>query len=176
MLTVAHYIQFLGPDGTPLAPAGVRSYQNYFIGQARTFGSVEYQFAPFSISGDVSTEGAENGEAELLAPANFLSGAVFWEAASQQFLLQVQTVLLIGTPPETVDGYPIWSEAGALSCDLYICDAMTYTDAVPGELDATAVFALKLTNPLNFVTGNSPTRRLRDDQVGALPSSGGITF
>lgn len=176
MLTIAYYIQFNAPDGQPLTPAGVRSYQNFFIGEPRSFGGVTYQFAPFSLSGDLATEGAENGEAELLAPANVLSGAVLWEAVNQRFLIQVQTVLLTGTPPANREGIPVWSEAGALACDLWICDGLSYTDAVPGEDEAVAVFALRLTSPLNAVSGNSPTRRLTDAQVGALPSSGGITF
>ena len=176
MLALAYYLQFMGPDGRPLTPANVRSYQNFFIGQARSFAGGQYQFAPFSLSGDLSTEGAENGEAELLAPANILTGAVLWEAANQRFLVQVQTVLLTGTPPPDRDGIPTWAEAGALACDMWICDGLAYTDAVPGESEAVAVFALRLANPLSAVAGTSPTRRLRDDQVGALPSSGGITF
>lgn len=176
MLALAYYLQFMAPDGRPLTPAGVRSYQNFFIGEARVFGGMTYQFAPFSLSGDLSTEGAENGEAELLAPASILSGAVLWEAANQRFLVQIQTVLLTGAPPGDREGIPTWAEAGALACDMWICDGLAYTDAVPGEDESVAVFALRLTSPLSAVVGTSPTRRLRDDQVGALPSSGGITF
>lgn len=176
MLTLAYYIQFTAPDGQPLTPAGVRSYQNFFIGEARSFEGVTYQFAPFSLSGDLATEGAENGEAELLAPANILSGAVLWEAVNQRFLIQIQTVLVTGTPPGTAGGIPVWSEVGPLACDLWICDGLTYTDAVPAEDESVAIFALKLNSPLNAVSGSSPTRRLTDAQVGALPSSGGITF
>jgi hypothetical protein len=154
----------------------VRSYQNFFVGETRSFAGGLYQFAPFSISGDLSTEGAENGEAELLAPANILTGAVLWEGANANYLLQVRTVLLTGTPPETRAGIPTWAETGTLACDLWMCDSMSYTDAVPGEEESAAVFALRLTSPLNAVSGLSPTRRLREDQVGPLPSSGGITF
>lgn len=176
MLALAYYLQFMSPDGRPLTPAGVRSYQNFFIGESRLFGGNVYQFAPFSLSGDLATEGAENGEAELLAPANILTGAVLWESVNERFLVQVQTVLLTGIPPEDRNGIPTWDEAGALACDMWACDGLSYTDAVPGESESVAVFALRLTSPLNAVVGTSPTRRLRDDQVGALPSSGGILF
>lgn len=176
MFALAYYVQFMAPDGQPLTPAGVRSYQNFFIGESRAFGGVTYQFAPFALSGDISTEGGDNGEGEILAPANVMSGAVLWEAVNERFLLQVQTVLITGTPPEDVSEIPVWSEAGALACDMWVCDGLSYTDAVPGESEAVATFAMRLTSPLNAVVGTSPTRRLRDDQVGALPSSGGIIF
>lgn len=176
MLALAYYLQFMGPDGRPLTPAGVRAYQNFFIGETRTLSGTAYQFAPFSLSGDLSTEGAENGDAELIAPANILTGAVLWEAVNQRFLVQAQTVLLTGTPPAGREGIPVWAEAGVLACDMWICDGLSYTDAVPGESEAVAVFALRLSNPLTAVAGTSPTRRLTDAQVGALPSSGGITF
>jgi len=176
MLEIGYYLQFLAPDGRPLTPANVRSYQNFFIGETRSFAGGSYQFAPFSISGDLSTEGAESGEAELLAPANILTGAILWESAELRYLLQIRTVLLTGTPPANRSGIPTWTEAGTLSCDVRVCDGMSYTDAVPGESESAAVFALRLKSPLNAVVGTSPTRRLRDDQVGALPSSGGITF
>lgn len=176
MLELGYYIEFLGPQGQALTPAGVRAYQNFFIGETRAFGGINYQFAPFAISGDISTEGAINGEAELLAPANLLTGGVLWESVQQRFLLQIRTVLLTATPPGDATGIPTWSEAGTLSCDVQICDGLAYTDAVPGESDQVPVFALKLTSPLSAVIGTSPTRRLTAAQVGALPSSGGITF
>lgn len=176
MLAIAYYAQFMAADGRPLEPANVRSYQNFFIGETRSFAGGLYQFAPFSISGDLSTEGAESGEAEILAPANIVTGAVLWESTELRYLLQIRTVLLTGTPPGDRSGIPTWTEAGTLACDMRICDGLTYTDAVPGEDESVAVFALRLRSPLNTVVGTSPTRRLRDDQVGALPSSGGITF
>ena len=173
MLEVGYYIQFLAFNGRPLS---VRYYQNFFIGETRPLNGNSYQFAPFSISGDLSTEGANSGQAELIAPANILSGAILWESIERRYLLQIRTVLLTGIPPTTLNGLPTWTEAGTLSCDVRVCDGLSYTDAVPGESDSAAVFALRLQSPLNTVTGISPTRRLRDDQVGALPSSGGITF
>ena len=176
MLAIAYYIQFMQPDGQALTPANVRHYQNFFIGETRSFAGGEYQFAPFAFSGDLSTEGAESGEAEMVAPANIMIGAVAWEAVSARYLLQIRTVLLTGTPPGDASGIPTWTEAGTLACDMRVCDGLAYADAVPGESESAAIFTLRLRNPLSAVVGTSPTRRLRDDQVGALPSSGGITF
>jgi hypothetical protein len=171
--TIAHYIRFLTNSGTPVFQ---RFFQNFHVGQLRNWEGASYRFAPFAISGDLSTEGGLNGEGELIAPANLLTGSVFWESSSGRYLLEVKTVLVTATQPEEVDQLVSWDETLTVSQDVFVCDGLTYTDAVPGEEEATAVVSLKLTNPLNAVTGTAPTRRLRDDQVGALPSSGGITF
>jgi len=179
MLDIAHYI-WLGV-GTE---TGGR-YQNFFVGKSDSLGvqNVEdnflggsYEFAPFAVSGDVSTQGAEGGEVELLAPANILTGAKMWQSVRERFLVEIATVMLSGSPPQEPDGLPIWTTLGYVSLDYFVCDSLSYTDAVPGETDAVAVFALRLTSPLSVVNGSSPTRRLRADQVGPLPASGGIAF
>lgn len=176
MLAVAQYISFYAPDGQPLTPAGVRDYQNFFIGETRSWGGVTYLYAPFVIGGDISTEGSQNGDAELLAPANLLTGAVLWEAAQNRFLLDIKTVMLNGAVPGSPDGAVTWTEQVTVASEVWCCDGMSYSDDVPGETDALATVILRLTSPLNAVTGQAPTRRLRDDQVGALPASGGISF
>ena len=176
MLAVAYYIEFLAPDGQRLTPTGVRNYQNFFIAETRTWQSTPYLYAPFVVSGDLSTEGGTNGEAEILAPANMLSGAVFWEAAYDRFLVRVETILLAGTAPAAADGVVTWTEQAAVACDVWCCDGMSYTDDIPGEESGLATMILRLTSPFNAVSGNAPTRRLRDDQVGALPATGGIAI
>ena len=174
MFAVAYYIEFLEPDGQELA--GSQGLQNFFVGETRGIDEKDYVFAPFTIAGDIGTQGAESGEAELIAPANIISGALLWGSVNSRYLLRVRTVLIAGAPPEELPGVPAWEEIGLLACDIRICDGLSYADTVPGEDDSPALFTMRLANPLNTVIGTSPTRRLRDDQVGALPSSGGITF
>ena len=171
--TIAYYIRFLSNSGGPVSQ---RFFQNFHIGQSRGWEGSFYRFAPFAVSGDIATEGALNGEAELIAPANLLTGSVLWESSSSRYLLEIKTVLITAVAPDEPEDFVTWEETLTLAQDVLVCDSLSYTDAVPGEEDANATMALRLTNPLNGVTGISPTRRLRDDQVGALPSSGGITF
>jgi hypothetical protein len=174
MLTVTHYVEFLNAVGGQLQSP--QRFQPYFPGETRVFNGNEYQFSPFSIAGDVSSQGTETGDYELIAPANMISSAMLWQASESRFYIKVQTVLLVGTPAGSANAYPTWTELNFLSSTICVCDSYAYTDAVPGEEDALSVVTLKLTNPLNFVTGTAPTRRLRADQVGPLPASGGITF
>jgi hypothetical protein len=174
MLTATNYIEFLDCKADQL-PTPQR-YQPYFPGETRTFNGQTYQFSPFSIAGDISTEGAESGEYELIAPANIISASKLWQASEDRYFIKVYTVLLASTPPVDENDYPEWSELEFLSSTICVCDTFGYADAIPGEEDELSVVTLKLTNPLNFVAGTTPTRRLTSGQVGPLPSSGGLTF
>ena len=174
MLKVVYYIEFLSATATPLSPRQL--FQPFFPAETRTHEGLSYQFAPFSIAGDVSTGGSDSGEFELIAPANAISAATLWQASEGRYFIRLLTVLLTGTPPANETGIPTWSELTTLSSTICACDSFGYTDEVPGEEGSLALITLKLANPLNFVAGTAPTRRLTAAQVGPLPSSGGITF
>lgn len=174
MLAVTHYIEFLDSSGSPLVPS--LQCQPYFIGEVRILNGLAYAFSPFSIAGDISTDGSESGDYELMAPANIISTAKLWQASEDTLLIKVSTILLAGTPPDDANGYPTYTELSTLTSTICTCDSFGYSDAVPGEEEAFSVNTLKLTNPLNYVTGTAPTRRLTAAQVGPLPSSGGISF
>jgi hypothetical protein len=174
MLTVAHYIEFLSSTAGQL-PTPQR-YQPYFPGEARTFQGLTYQFSPFSIAGDISSDGNESSDYELIAPANMISAAKLGQASEDRQFIKVQTVLLTATPPVNENDYPRWLELNLLTSTICVCDSFGYADAVPDEEDSFALVTLKLTSPLNFVAGTAPTRRLTAEQVGPLPASGGIGF
>ena len=177
MLTVTHYIEFLSPTAQPL-PTPQR-YQPYFPGETRTFEGLTYQFSPFSIAGDISTDGNETGDYELIAPANMISSAKLGQASEDRQFIKVQTMLLTAKPPSSPEDYPRWLETNFLTSTVCVCDSFGYTDKNPDEEEGEDNFALvtlRLTSPLNFVAGTSPTRRLTAEQVGPLPASGGITF
>ena len=177
MLTVMPYIELLTDAGAQFSPRQL--YQPYFPNETRTYAGASYVFSPFSIAGDFSSDGSESGELELIAPANMISAALLWQASESRYFIRVNSMLLAGTPPANETGYPTYSEAGILSSTICACDSFAYTDTVPGEEDQddqAALVTLKLSNPLNFVAGTAPTRRLTADQVGPLPASGGLTF
>lgn len=173
-LSVTHYIEFLDDTGASL-PVPQR-YQPYFINETRVFNGLAYQFSPFSIAGAVSTGGNESDDYELIAPANAISAAKLWQASEDRMLIRLNTVLLASAPPMDENDIPTWSELNFLSSTICVCDSFSYADSIPGEEDGFSPVTLTLTNPLNFVAGIAPTRRLTAAQVGPLPSSGGISF
>ncbi len=174
MFDVAYYIEFLSATGSTLN--SLQRYQAYFPGETRTLNGSTYQFSPFSIAGDISTDGSEVGDHELIAPATMISAAKLWQASEERRLLRVQTVELLLAPPVDANSIPTWEELSVLTSTIYVCDSFGYTDSVPGEENQFSMVTLKLTSPLNFAAGTAPTRRLTFAQVGPLPSSGGITF
>lgn len=174
MLTTTNYIEFLSPSAGPLD--STQRFQPYFINETRVYDGKTYLFSPFSIAGDVSGTGSENGELELIAPANIISNSLLWQASEDRYFIKVDTVLLVGTLPANESGYPTWSEVTTLTSTVCVCDSFGYADTVPGEEDQFSPVTLRLISPLNFVAGTAPTRRLTTAQVGPLPSSGGITF
>lgn len=174
MLTVTHYIEFLDSNAEPLLSEEL--YQPYFINETREFDGKSFKFSPFSIAGDISTDGSESGDYELIAPANALTAPKLWQASEDRFFIRIYTVLLAGARPQHEDGIPTWNELSFLSSTICVCDSFGYADTIPGEEQDFSPATLKLTNPLNFVAGTAPTRRLTTAQVGPLPASGGITF
>jgi hypothetical protein len=177
MLKVAHYIELLDSSAASLPVP--ECYQQLFPGETRNFNGKSWQFSPFSIAGDVSTDGGEAGDHELIAPANIISISKLWQASGNRQFIRILTVLLAGTPPSDNTGIPEWTEVSLLSSSIYACGAMGYSDSADDMGEAGDDFApvtLALVNPLNFVSGTSPTRRLTAAQVGPLPSSGGIAF
>lgn len=174
MLTTTAYIEFLSASAGPLD--STQRFQPYFVDETRIYNGKTYLFSPFSIAGDVSATGSENGELELIAPANIISSSLLWQASEDRYFIQVDTVLLSGTPPASETGFPTWTEITTLTSTICVCDSFGYADVVPGEEDQFSPVTLRLISPLNFVAGTAPTRRLTAAQVGPLPSSGGITF
>lgn len=174
MLDTSTYIEFLKSDATEFSPR--ECFQPYFINETRNFDGKAFSFSPYSIAGDISTDGSESGEFDLIAPANEISGAKLWQASSDRLFIKIYAILLVGSPPANADGIPTWSELSVLSSTICVCDSFGYSDTVPGEEEEFSPVTLKLVNPLNFVAGTAPTRRLTAAQVGPLPSSGGITF
>lgn len=176
-LTVAQYIEFLDSSGNTLG-ANER-FQGRFPGQTRTFNGKNYLFAPFSIAGDLSTDGTETGDYELIAPANIITGPKLWEASEGRYIVKIWNVLLVCAPPVSEDDLPEWSEVNFLSESIRVVDSYSFSDAVPSaeeEDESFAVVTLKLISPLDYVAGTAPTRRLTAAQVGPLPTSGGLTF
>lgn len=176
MISIGHYIRFQTRLAQDLQPLGIRAYQNFFVGQVRLWNEIDHTFAPFAMSGDLSNGSGSAGEAEIVLPQNLLTSSVINESVNSNYLLRVDTVLLLASPPAEPSGIPEWSELQLLTTDYWACNSFTYTDAVPGEEDAGALVTLGLKNPINAVDGLVMTRRLKDSEVGALPASGGITF
>jgi hypothetical protein len=155
-IAVASYITFTLRDGTAI---NGQSYQNFFPGETRTYGGTAYKFAPFVLSGNRSSRGGETGQSSLITTPNPLTVNLIAEAATNHWLVDVQTVIL-----DTPEDASI-SESYTISTEIWSC--------VSGSHDYEKV-TLILSSPLDATREQVPKRVLSQYLVGSLPPTGTI--
>lgn len=134
------------------------AFQNFHVGETRSYAGTSYMFAGFGFSGGTLDLEAGNVSASLVFALNELALTVFKEAADNRWLTEIRTVWL---NPDTLD------ETGTYSEEIY---------AITGfEHDLTRL-SVRLGNPLDAVSQNAPRRVLTQDLVGSLPSTGNINL
>ena len=153
---IGTYIRFLQRDGTE-APTPF-NLQNFHRGENRTYDGVEYVFGAFGFSGATLDSDAANIEATLVFQVNELNLTEATTAANNLYLVQVRTVWL---DPDTLDETNVRLE------ELY---------AVTGFEHNNSRLSLRMGSPIDAVSANVPRRRLTQEMVGALPSTGNISF
>ena len=162
-LTLAHYLRFLsrGYSGdSDYIPN--KSYQNFFVGETRTYAGADYQFAPFKMQEITSARGGETPESSIVTVPSPLTLGVVGEAAQKGWLAEIRTVLITVAegPP------PTFTEGATLNETLWSCASMT------AQID-TAI-TLRLTSAFDLIQAQVPRRVLSSHLVGGLPSSGAI--
>ena len=135
-----------------------KCYQNFFIGTTQPWEGRDYLFAGFGYSGSTIDLEAANISASLVFAVNQLSLNLAKEAADNRWIVEIESVWL---NPET------------LATDRsYLKD----TFMVTGFDHDTMRLNMRLSSPLDAVAGDAPRRRLTEDLVGALPSTGQIAL
>lgn len=156
-LAIGHYVRFKLRGGSYI-PA--RSYQNFFIGETRTFQSASYEYGPFAISGSGGTRGGDQGQSALVMPANDISTNLLAEAVLSNWLLEVNTVYI------TADELTAFAEAALLSREIWSCSSAALNPADQQQLTLSA--------PLDAVKAQVPKRVLSSKLVGSIPPTGAI--
>jgi hypothetical protein len=130
--------------------------QNFFQGETRTYGGIQYNFASFGYSGNTTDLQAGNINASLVFSMNELVLNMATEAADNRWIVNVQTVWL---DPETL------LEQANYTTDVFMVTAFEHDHQ---RLNMT------LSSPLDAISGDAPRRRLTESLVGALPSTGQV--
>jgi len=130
--------------------------QNFFQGETRTYGGMQYNFASFGYSGNTTDLQAGNINASLVFSMNELVLNMATEAADNRWIVEVQTVWL---DPETL------LEQAAYTTDVFMITGFEHDHQ---RLNMT------LSSPLDAISGDAPRRRLTESLVGALPSTGQV--
>ena len=155
-VAVGTYVSFKMRDGgMPPAPFNV---QNFHYNETRTYETIDYTYGAFGFSGGVLDAEAANIEASLVFQVNEVNLNFAVIAAQNLYLAEVKTVWL--DPVSLI-------ETAKRLVELY---------AVVGFEHDNSRLSLRLGSPLDSVGGDIPRRKLSQELVGALPSTGNITF
>lgn len=153
-VAIGTYIRLLNENGTD---SGYR-FQNFFMGETRSYAGVDYMPAAFGFSGGALDIQAANITANLVFSLNELGLSIFTQAVNERWLIQLRTVWL---DPDTLD------ETNTFSEEIY---------AITGMEHDTSRLSVRLGSPLDAVKENAPKRTLSAALVGALPTTGEISL
>ena len=151
---IGTYIAFQTRAGVDLN----QNFQNFHVGETRTYSGRDFLFSSFGFSGAAVDVEAANIQASLVFPLSSVGLSLFQNVADQYGVVEVQTVWL---DPQTL------AETATNLSELYAVTAFTHDNSR---------ITLQLGSPLDSVSQNIPRRRLNQEMVGALPSTGNISF
>lgn len=153
-IAICNFARFKRPGGAYLPYA----YQNFFVNQSRVYSGTSYTFVPFAFTNGASKRGGDRSNSALAAPPSPISINVFAEACDQRYLLEVHTVEVnaMTLSLQSLISRELWSVTGM--------------EATPERA------VLQLASPLDAVEGQVPSRVLGSALVGALPTTGNLTF
>ena len=163
---LGHYFRLINDDG-----GVVLRLQNFFIAETVFYDGHGYQFSPFGFSGLSASRQGDLEPVQLLFPNNDISRGYLSDSLRGM----------------SFDGIPIderpWRRPYIGKVDTCLLDTetktatqllFTYTgQATAGGWDDTTL-QLELSNVLDAVDGDVPTRTLIQRQVGSLPISSGV--
>jgi hypothetical protein len=153
-VAVCNFIRFKNRGGAYTGYA----YQNFFVNEVKSYQSIAYNFVPFGLTSGAGKKGGDRTNNALAAPPGPITVNIFAEACDQGYLLEVKTV--------EVD--PL-----TLSLQSLITSELWFVSAMESDVQRTV---LQLSSPLDAVDGQVPRRYLSSALVGALPTSGNLTF
>ena len=153
-VAIGTYVSFEQRTGAVV----INSFQNFHAGETRNYDGIDYTYAAFGFSGTSVDIQAANTEASLVFAVNQLSLSLFQAAADNYYIARIKTVWL---NPTTL------AETALRLEEVY---------AVNGYEHDNSRISLRLSSPLDSVSQNVPRRTLNQRLVGALPSTGNISF
>ena len=171
-LAIGHFLRLYSRDNTSGAYVCVEyAFQNFFFGQNKIIDSQVYVFIPFGFSG-ISTSANGDTEPATLVFANDDKGLVrsfISESLRGEDIDETSAVEDVFAPYVAEVDVMMLDIDGGNHKKLYTYSGQCVS-AGWGDTEAT----LELASPLDAVAGEIPTRTLRKDLVGNLPTSGSV--
>lgn len=156
-----NYVKFLEPSGSAYVETAYY-FQNFTVNGTRARGGDTYIFAPFVLATGGGEKSGDRSSNVLGIGASTQAGStiilnLFKQAVEQRWILRVETV--------------------SLNISTFADDLLISTEnwrVASYEMD-TKLIRLRLISPLDAVQGQVPRRKLSEELVGALPTTGQIT-
>ena len=157
-----NYVKFLEPSGSSYAETAYY-FQNFTVNGTRVRGGDTYAFAPFVLATGGGEKNGDRSSNVLAIGASTQAGSaiilnLFKQAVTERWILVVETVSL---------------NISTFNDDLSISTENWRVASY--EMD-TSVIKLRLISPLDAVKSQAPRRKLSEDLVGALPTTGQISI
>jgi len=137
-----------------------RRFQNYFVGQKITFGSLTYSFAPFQVEGSVSSLNGDNSQIQILFPATEYAIRLVEEGGGNR-----KSKLSLYTRTVPRDSTGAVSNSGPT--EQYI--------GLGASFSAETV-ELRFNTAADAVASNFPAQRLTQENVGFLPLESALSL
>lgn len=153
-IAIGTYLKFQLSTGADVGYA----FQNFHTGETRNYGGTDYLYAGFGFSGTNVDLRGSNIRAGLVFAVSQLLLNFIQEAADSRWIVRIRTVWL---DPATLD------ETGTFTEEVYQVVGFTHNGSRLG---------LDLSSPLDAVSAQAPRRVLTQYLVGALPTTGQISF
>ncbi len=150
-------IEFALANYMVLRPPGGNEYrfQNFSIGEIKTYREHTYSFLPFGFSGVTVNRQGDNVDADILLPNNELSRPWGVEAIKDQWGVRVDTVKVTRDGGELEKLFHYVGQVNA------------------GEWNTTAL-TLRLNTVLDAVGAEFPHRTINEEHCGALPTTSNV--
>lgn len=155
-VAIGQYITFTDKCGN-VVPG--RAFQNFFVGETRSWEGTSYTFAPFGVSGNISSRNGDGSNATLVTIPNPLTVGMAIEAAILRWLVRIRTVNITCT-----ENAP-FQEAATLAVETWNISSYSQDDEK---------ITLALSSPLDATRLQVPNRVLSQYLVGAVPATGSI--
>lgn len=144
-LRIVQYFNYTSKAGV------LHRYQNYFIGESRTYGGNTYAFAPFQASGSLSSLNGDNETVQVLFPATeYAIRIVDGANGNRQSRLELTTMWLTGNNSNS---------------NVFFTENLV---GIGASFDDTTL-ELRFRTAMDSVGAGFPTRTFTRDNVGVLP-------
>ena len=147
-IALVNYVRFKGKNGNYVTGY---NFQNFTISGTRTYGGIEYLFAPYAFNANSADRGGDRSDCAMVWPLNDIAVNLAEEMAADNRLVEVKTVQVnIGN----------YSNGQLINEELW---------RVAGYETDTEKVVIRLQTPLDAVLANVPGRVITEELVGALP-------